>query len=75
VNSESNLGNLKTGHAPMFLDQPLLQTRKVTTNQTLTAGRHILVGTFNPPGASGVNDREDDGRTWLLFVRALPNDP
>jgi hypothetical protein len=76
VSSVSYLGNLRTGHAPMFLDQPLLQTRKVTTNQTIIAGRHMLVGTFNPPGASGVNDRtDDDGRTWLLFVRALPNDP
>ena len=76
VNSVSHLGNLKTGPTPVFLDQPLFQTRKVTTNQTITVGRHMLVGTFNPPGASGVNDRtDDDGRTWLLFVRALPNDP
>jgi hypothetical protein len=75
VNSAAHLGNIKTGQAPMFLDQPLFQTRKVTTNQTITAGRHILVGTFNPPADNGVNDREDDGRTWLLFVRALPNDP
>ena len=75
VNSVAHLGNIKTGHAPMFLDQPLFQTRKVTTNQSITAGRHMLVGTFNPPGANGVNERDDDGRTCLLFVRALPNEP
>ena len=57
------------------LDQPLFESRAITTTQTITAGRHMFVGTFNPPGATGVNDRTDDGRTWLLFVRALPNEP
>ncbi len=35
----------------------------------------MLVGTFNPPGANGVNDSADTGRAWLIFVRATPNEP
>ena len=75
VKSVAHLGHLKTGRAPAFLDQPLFEERTITTSQTITIGRHLLVSTFNPPGADGVNDRADDGRTWLLFVRALPNEP
>ncbi len=75
VQSVIHLGNLKTaGVAARYPAQPLFETRKLTTSQTLLAGRHMLVGTFNPPGADGVNDRVDTGRTWLVFVRATPND-
>ena len=75
VKSVAYRGKLQTGRAAGFLDQPLFEERSITTSQTVTAGRHLLVGTFNPPGANGVNERTDDGRTWLLFVRALPNEP
>ena len=75
VNSVSHRGSLKTGRAPVIPEQPVFEARKITTMQTITLGRHLLIGTFNPPGANGVNERTDDGRTWLLFVRALPNEP
>jgi hypothetical protein len=64
-----------TGIAARYPAQPLFESRKVTTSQTLLAGRQMLIGTFNPPGADGVNDRADTGRTWLVFVRATPNEP
>ena len=61
VKSVSYLGNLKTGRAAAILDQPLFEERRITTSQTITAGRHLFVGTFNPPGANGVNDRANEG--------------
>lgn len=76
VQSVTLLGDLKTtGIAARYPAQPLFESRKVTTSQTLLAGRQMLIGTFNPPGADGVNDRADTGRTWLVFVRATPNEP
>ncbi len=70
------LGDLQvTGVAARYPAQPLFEARKITTSQTLLAGAHQLVGTFNPPGANGVNGRVDDGRTWLVFVRATSNEP
>jgi hypothetical protein len=76
VQSVSHIGDLKvTGIAARYPAQPVFESRKLTNSQTLTAGRHALVGTLNPPGADGVNDRVDSGRTWVVFVRATPNTP
>ncbi len=76
VKSVTHLGDLKTtGVAARYPAQPLFENRKLTSPQTLLAGRQMLIGTFNPPGANGVNDRADTGRTWLVFVRATPNEP
>jgi len=70
------LGSLKgTGVAEKYPWQPLFEARKLRSTQTLPIGVHVLAGTLNPPGADGVNDRTDPGRTWVLFVRALPNEP
>ncbi len=70
------LGTLKTpGVGAKYPWQPLFETRKVITSQTIPLGVHMLVSTLNPPGADGVNDRADTGRTWLLFVRATRNNP
>lgn len=67
------LGKLKaTGVAEKYPWQPLFETRKLTSSQTILLGVHTLLGTLNPPGEDEVNDRKDTGRTWLLFVRALP---
>ncbi|MDQ3624759.1 MAG: hypothetical protein M3463_20135 [Verrucomicrobiota bacterium] len=52
-------------------DQPLFETRKITSSMNLIVGKTALAGTFNPPGANGVNGRQDDGRTWLAFVRCV----
>lgn len=76
VSSVDFLGDLKTtGVAAQYPSRPLFETRKITTSLSLLGGQHTLAGTFNPPGADGVNDRADTGRTWLVFVRAVPNDP
>jgi len=69
------LGMLKvSGLATRHQAQPLFQNSKVTTSITLTTGKHTLIGTLNPPGADGVNDRVDTGRTWLLFVGTTVSD-
>ena len=76
VSMTTHLGNLQTtGVATHDPAQPLFESRKITTSQTLLAESHQLVGTFNAPGANGVNGRTDDGRTWLVFVRATSNEP
>jgi len=70
------LGNLPaTGVAEKYPWQPLFEARKMTTTLTLPIGVHVLTGTLNPPGADGVNGRTDNGRTFLLFVRAVPSEP
>jgi len=69
-------GDLKTtGIAEKYPPMPLFETRKITTSLTVAAGAHQLVGTLNPPGADGVNERTDSGRTWLVFVHATPHAP
>jgi hypothetical protein len=62
------------GVAARFPQQPLFESSKVTTSQTIPAGAHVFVSTMNPPGANGVNDRPESGHTWVLFVRATLND-
>lgn len=75
IQSVTNLGNLQvTGIAKRYPPTLLFETRRVTNSQTLLLGRHQLIGTFNPPGTDGVNERQDSGRTWLVFVRAT-NEP
>jgi hypothetical protein len=64
-----------TGLAARYPPQPLFETRKITTSMSLLAGQWTLVGTMSHPGANGVNGRTDDGRTWILFVRAMPQTP
>jgi len=61
--------------ATIYPEAPVRTDQEVGSRQMLLFGHHMLVGTFNPPGANGVNDRADTGRTWLLFVRATPDEP
>ena len=76
VQSVKLVGNLKvTGIATQYPPMPLFETSKVTTSQSVQAGLPVLVSTLNPPGADGVNDRTDSGRTYLLFVRATLDEP
>ncbi len=64
VGSVTDRGTLQAeGAAARYPFQPLFEARK----STLAAP--ILRATHNPPGANGVNDRKDTGRTWLVFVR------
>lgn len=76
IQSVKAIGNLKaTGIAAHYPPQPLFETSKVTTSQSVPVDLPVLVSTLNPPGADGVNDRTDSGRTYLLFVRATLGEP
>ncbi|EDY21995.1 hypothetical protein CfE428DRAFT_0120 [Chthoniobacter flavus Ellin428] len=69
-------GMLKVpGIGANYQPQPLFQTSKIMTSQTVISGRTEFVSTLNPPGADGVNDQVDTGRTWLLFVHATADLP
>ena len=63
-------GLQSTGIATRYPVQPLFESRRVTNSESVILGRTTFVGTFDPPGNSGVNGRTDSGRTCLLFVRA-----
>jgi len=70
------LGDFKApGLDPHLMPQPLFENAAVTTSQGTSSGQHVFVGTMNPPGADGVHERVDTGRTWLLFVRASVDEP
>ena len=55
--------------------QPLFTTRKLTTSATSAAGVPVLLGTMSQPRETGVNDRKDDGRTSLAYIRVTPIRP
>jgi hypothetical protein len=62
-------GNLKdknwNEHYPEI---PLFSIQKITTASTQAIGTTTLLGTLNPPGETGVNEHQDSGRIWLLFM-------
>lgn len=69
----SNTGPLKdknwNEHYPEI---PLFSVQKITTGYTQVIGTTALIGTLNPPGDTGVNERKDEGRMWLLFMDVNP---
>lgn len=76
VSYTSHLGPLKAaGVAAEYPAQPLFETRKITSSMDSVGGEHNFLGTFNPPGVDGVNERADTGRTWMVFARPLPLAP
>ncbi len=60
------------GVAERYPFAPQFENRNLGDGALLVAGKHVLFGTLNPPGADGVNRREDSGRSWLVFLRLLP---
>ena len=50
-----------------YPEMPLFSEQRITTSFTQANGSVILVGTLNPPGDTGANERKDAGRMWLLF--------
>jgi general secretion pathway protein D len=69
-------GNLKvTGSAAHSPEQPVFQSSRITTSISLPLEQPVWLSTLNPPGADGVNDRTDTGRTYLLFVEATLGEP
>jgi hypothetical protein len=76
VQSVKYVGDLKaTGVAAQYPAMPVFETAKITTSQSAPPGVRVLVSTLSPPTADGVNGRADEGRTWLLFVRATIGEP
>jgi hypothetical protein len=75
VQSTTDRGVVRVnGVGANYPQKPLLEAANITTSQTIPAGGHVFVGTMNPPGANGVNDRQDSGHTWVLFVHATVGD-
>ena len=63
-------GMLKvTGVAAKYPPKPVFTTRKLTANVSIGTGEPVLLGTISPPRDDGVNNRKDDGRTSLAYVR------
>lgn len=58
-----------TGVAAKYPPKPVFTTRKLTANVSIGTGEPVLLGTISPPRDDGVNNRKDDGRTSLAFVR------
>jgi len=70
------LGMLKVnGAAAKYPAQPVFTTRQVTTSVSSPLGVPVLLGTMSQPTDSGVNDRKDDGRTGLAYIRVTPLQP
>ncbi|MGV3663983.1 MAG: hypothetical protein ACO1TE_27675 [Prosthecobacter sp.] len=62
---------LKDKHWPeRYPELPVFTTQNITTAFTQEAGSTLLMGTLNPPGDTGVNERQDEGRMWLVFQDA-----
>jgi hypothetical protein len=63
------------GAGAHYQPQPVFQVSKIFTGQAVTSGKPTLVSTLSAPGADGVNDAVDSGRTRLLFVQATITEP
>jgi len=69
-------GLLKAGGgAAKYPAQPVFATRMVTTSASTTPGVPVLLGTLSQPADTGVNDRKDDGRTSLAYIRVTAVQP
>jgi hypothetical protein len=76
VQSVKLFGNLKAaGIAAHYPETPVFEFSKITTSISTSLEQPVWVSTLNPPGADGVNDRTDSGRTYLLFVRTSLGEP
>ncbi len=70
ISAVADLGALVyTGSAVSHPSLPLFERRALKVVALAAPGRHILVGSLNPPGANGVNGRKDGGVVWLCFAR------
>ena len=52
--------------------QPVFAERRINTSLGIAVGHTAFVSTLNRPRANGVNGRDDDGKTCLLFVEVVP---
>lgn len=58
-----------------YPEQPLFEARNLTTAINVLNGAPGFLGTMNHPRDNGVNDRADDGKTVMAFVRATIAEP
>jgi hypothetical protein len=63
------------GAAPYNESQPIFALQSIVTNINSALGEHELLGTFTPPGDTGVNGQKDDGRVWLAFLQTTAINP
>lgn len=63
------------GVAAQYPPMPVFTSRRVTTSVSSGGGIPVLIGTMSHPRDTGVNDRQDDGRTTLAYVRVTPVAP
>ncbi|HZJ13790.1 MAG TPA: hypothetical protein VFD27_02005, partial [Chthoniobacteraceae bacterium] len=69
-------GMLKAnGIAAKYPPSPVFTTRKVTTSVSCAAGVPAFFGTYSQPRETGVNERKDDNRTSLGYIRVTPLRP
>jgi hypothetical protein len=69
-------GMLKAdGVAAKYPPQPVFTTRKITTNVISGFGVPVLLGTMSQPRDNRVNDRQDDNRTSLAYLRVTAVHP
>jgi len=70
----ADLGNFKTVPA-MYPETGAAESRHLQNALTCYVGVPTLLGTLNPPHDTGINERKDSGRTWLVFVQVVPVKP
>ena len=62
-------GDLKDANwSPNYPQVPVFARQQILTSLRQAPGSTVLVSTFSPPGDTGVNDRQDTARVWLLFL-------
>lgn len=65
-----DVGSLQAnGAAEKWAPMPVFQESIVTTSLTAPMGAYAFIGTFSPPGDTGVNGRKDAGRVWFGFIK------
>ena len=63
------------GMAALYPAQPLFEVQKVTTSFSAHLKENAYIGTFSPPGDTGVKGRKEIDRAWLGFIRTVYSEP
>ncbi len=59
------------GAAAKYPPLPVIELGKVTTSLAAPMGVQAFIGTFGPPGDTGVDIAKDTGKVWLGFIRTV----
>jgi hypothetical protein len=72
----ADLGSFKAaGALALYPETSAAESRHLQHSLTCYVGVPTLLGTISPPRDTGVNERKDTGRTWLVFVKVTPVKP